>query len=253
LGRIYQIDCYNASSFACESLLNGDLCSAKRLDCGARVRYYVPGVKRVSRLEREESLDKWVETKVRRMERRIRVEFSSRFGTGPLGLNRFSTLAVARIPYDGGFLMGSLDSCGGKMGLLLGKLGDLGHYLASGAVFWLGVVLLESLKMMLGLVGSICIGWALPERVESLDRDWFRLMKERTSELRPYGSGVRSGRVCEVTEAGDGADWTTIVTVASVMLLVMLVYILWDSLEVKNSERLREGSEAIASRCSERV
>lgn len=40
---------------------------------------------------------------------------------------------------------------------------------------------------------------------------------------------------------------------ASVMLLVMLVYILWDSLEVQGSERVRENSEAIASRCSERV
>jgi hypothetical protein len=88
------------------------------LDCGATVRYYVPGVKRVSRLEREESLDKWVEMKVRRMERRIRVEFSSRFGARPLGLNRFSTLAVARIPYDGGFLSRGLGSCGGKMGFL---------------------------------------------------------------------------------------------------------------------------------------
>jgi hypothetical protein len=38
-------------------------------------------------------------------------------------------------------------------------------------VFWLGVVLLESLKMMLGLVGVICIGWVLPERVERLDHD----------------------------------------------------------------------------------
>lgn len=56
-----------------------------------------------------------------------------------------------------------------------------------------------------------------------------------------------------MTEAGDDADWTTIVAVASVMLLVVLVYILWDSLEVQNSERLREVSEAIASRCSERV
>jgi hypothetical protein len=107
--------------------------------------------------------------------------------------------------------------------------------------------------MMLGLVGAICIGWALPERVERLDHDWFRLIEERTSELRPYGSGVRSGRVCELTEAGDGADWTAIVTVASVMLLVMLVYILWDSLEVHSSERLRESSEAIAGRCSGRV
>jgi hypothetical protein len=79
------------------------------------------------------------------------------------------------------------------------------------------------------------------------------LVEERTSELRPYGSGVRSGRVVELTEVGDGADWTTIVTVASVMLLVMLVYALWDSLEVHSSERLRESSEAIASRCSERV
>lgn len=79
------------------------------------------------------------------------------------------------------------------------------------------------------------------------------MVGERTSELRPYGSGVRSGRVAELAEAGNGADWTTIATVASVMLLVMLVYILWDSLEVQNSERLREVSEAIASRCSERV
>jgi hypothetical protein len=118
LGRVYQIDCYNASSFACESLLNGDLCSEERLDCGASVRYYVPGVKRESRLEREGSLDKWAEKKVERMERRIRVEFSSRFGTRPLGLNRFSTLSVAGIPYDGGFLMRGLDSCGGKVGSL---------------------------------------------------------------------------------------------------------------------------------------
>lgn len=56
-----------------------------------------------------------------------------------------------------------------------------------------------------------------------------------------------------MADAGDGADWTAIVTVASVMLLVMLVYILWDSLEVQNSERLREVSEALAERCSERV
>jgi hypothetical protein len=99
-------------------LLNGDLCSVEKLDCGVPVRYYVPGVKRVSRLEREGSLDKWVEAKVARMERRIKVEFESRFGMKPLGLNRFSTLAVARIPYDGGFLMGGLYSRGGKMGCL---------------------------------------------------------------------------------------------------------------------------------------
>jgi hypothetical protein len=129
----------------------------------------------------------------------------------------------------------------------------LGHYLSSGAVVWLGAVLLESLKMMLGLTGAICIGWALPERVERLDHDWFELVEERTSELRPYGSGIRSCRVVELAETGDGADWTAIVTVASVMLLVMLVYVLWDSLEAQNSERLREVSEAIASRCSERV
>jgi hypothetical protein len=79
------------------------------------------------------------------------------------------------------------------------------------------------------------------------------LIEERTSELRPYGSGIRSGRVVELTEVGDGADWTTIVTVASVMLLVMLVYILWDSLEVHSSERLRESSEAIAVGCRDRV
>jgi hypothetical protein len=118
LGRVFQIDCYNASSFACESLLNGDLCSEERLDCGVPVRYYVPGVKRVSRIEREESMGKWVEAKVRRMERRIGVEFLSRFGRRPLGLNRFSTLAVARIPYDGGFLVRGLSSCGGKMGFI---------------------------------------------------------------------------------------------------------------------------------------
>lgn len=118
MGRVYQIDCYNASSFACESLLRGDLCSEERLNCGVPVQYYVPGVKRVSRLEREGSLEKWVERRVERMERRIRMEFSSRFGTRPLGLNRFSTLAVAGIPYDGGFLMGGLNSCGGKLGSL---------------------------------------------------------------------------------------------------------------------------------------
>ncbi|MEA2461928.1 MAG: hypothetical protein QOH90_2105 [Actinomycetota bacterium] len=107
--------------------------------------------------------------------------------------------------------------------------------------------------MMLGLAGAICIGWALPERVERLDHDWFQLVDERASELRPYGSGLRRGRVVDLAEAGDGADWTAIVTVASVMLLVMVVYILWDSLEVQNSERLREVSEALAERCSERV
>jgi hypothetical protein len=253
LGRVYQIDCYNASSFACDSLLSGDLCSGKSLDCGVPVRYYVPGVKRVSRLEREGSLDKWAEKRVERMERRIRVEFSSRFGTRPLGLNRLSTLSVGGIPYDGGFLMRGLSSCGGKVGSLWGKLGGLGRYLCSRVVFWFGVVLLESLKMMLGLAGTICIGWALPERVEKLDHDWFRSVEVRTSELRPYGSGFRGGREAELTEAGSGADWTTIITVASVMLLVMLVYILWDSLEVQGSERVRENSEAIASRCSERV
>lgn len=118
MGRVYQIDCYNASSFACDSLLSGDLCSGKSLDCGVPVRYYVPGVKRVSRLEREGSLDKWAEKRVERMERRIRVEFSSRFGTRPLGLNRLSTLSVGGIPYDGGFLMRGLSSCGGKVGSL---------------------------------------------------------------------------------------------------------------------------------------
>jgi hypothetical protein len=128
-------------------------------------------VKRVSRLERAESLDGWVKTKVRRMERRIKVEFESRFGMQPLGLNRFSTLAVAGLPYDGGFLMKGLGSCGGNLGNLWGRLGVLVQYLVSRAVFWLGVVLLESLKMMLGLVGLICIGWCLPERVESMDRN----------------------------------------------------------------------------------
>jgi F0F1-type ATP synthase membrane subunit b/b' len=52
---------------------------------------------------------------------------------------------------------------------------------------------------------------------------------------------------------GDGVDWTTIVTVSSVMLLVMVVYILWDSLEGQVSERHREVSEAVASACNERM
>jgi hypothetical protein len=253
LGRVYQIDCYNASSFACESLLAGDLGRSVDLDCGATVRYYYPGVRRVSRLEREGSLGPWVDAKVRSMEKRIRIEFKSRFGIRPLGLNKFSTLSVTRVPYDGGFLMKGLDSCGGSLGSLWGKLGVLGHYLSSVAMFCVGVVLLESLKMMLGLVGVICIGWFLPERVESMDCDWFQSGKERTSVLRPYGSGISGGRVAEMTEVGDSADWTTIVTVATIMLLVVLVYILWDSLEVQDSERHREVTEAIASSCRERV
>lgn len=122
------------------------------------MRYYYPGTKRVSRLEREESLGKWVETKVKSMEKRIKVEFKSRFGKGPLGLNKFSTLSVAGVPYDGGFLMKGLDSCGGKLGSLLGMLGILGNSCFQRLCSVLGGVLLESLKMMVGLVGVICIG-----------------------------------------------------------------------------------------------
>lgn len=73
------------------------------------------------------------------------------------------------------------------------------------------------------------------------------------SELRPYGSGVGRGQVIDASVVSGSADWTTIVTVSAIMLLVMLVYVLWDSLEVQDSERHREVSEAIASRNSERV